>query len=102
MKTSLPDPKKDAQLAHKLIHCMNFNLLRAQKTVLVNMQSKKATTETEWNALEGIIALIDSIQDFACNEYGYNPNDIFNFTNFVDEKQKLSLTDCANIIKKSS
>lgn len=98
--TTKSNPEKDAIVAQMLIHNQDFSLLRAQKSLLVNMQSKKSTTTAEWNVLEGIINMIDTIQDLACDEYEKDPNDIFNFTNEVDNKQKLSLAECRKIVNK--
>ncbi len=92
------NPVKDAVTAHKLIHKQDFNLLRAQKTVLNNMLGKKKITESEYATIEGMLSLIDAIQDIACDGYGYNPNDIFNFTNEVDNTTKVSLHKCRQIV----
>lgn len=99
-KITKPNPEKDAIIARVLIHTMDFKLLKAQKTMLLNMQSKKTTTTAEWNAIEGIVNMIDAIQDIATDHYGFDPNEIYNFENDVDNTTKLSLNDCKKIVMK--
>jgi len=97
-KITQPNPEKDAIVARVLIHTNNFKLLKAQKALLVNMQSKKSTTEAEWNAIEGIVNMIDAIQDIACDHYNFDPNEVFNFTNEVDTTVKMSLAECRKVV----
>ncbi len=96
MKTTKTNPPKDATTAYKLIHKMDFKLLKAQKTILNNMLGKKKLTIAENDAIDGILNLIDSIQDIACDTYGYDQNEVFNF----DGSTKLSLNDCKEIVLK--
>lgn len=61
---------------------IDFKMLKGQKTTLINIQSKlekpKAKfTQKEIDALEGIICLIDSIQDVAVDEYGHPERTVF-------------------------
>ena len=98
MATTKTNSEKDARVAFKLIHQMNFKLLKAQKTILSNMLGKKKITNAEYATIEGMLAMIDTIQDLACDEYQHNPNDVYNFTNEVDEKIKLSMLECRKIV----
>jgi len=69
---------KNAYVAQTLIHQMDWELLKAQKKVLINLQSKKSITPAEWSALEGIINSIDAEQDIATDVFGYDEEKVFN------------------------
>lgn len=60
---------------------MDFKLLKNQKSTLIKLQAKiekdKKFNNKEWDTLEGMINLIDSIQDIAVDEYGYNERTVF-------------------------
>jgi hypothetical protein len=88
---------KDARAAFQLIHKMNFNLLRAQKTVLLEMGEKDSLSDAERAAIEGVLCLIDTVQDLAIDEYGYNKKEILNL---MDDNDKLyvSVEDCEKIV----
>lgn len=90
----------DVETARKLIHRQNFKLLRAQKSILNNMLGKKKLTEAEQASIEGMLCLIDAIQDTACDQYGYDPNDIYNFTNERGGRKKVTLRECKEIVLK--
>ncbi len=75
----------DATTMAQFLKGMDFKLLKAQKTRLINIQSKlqnpKAKfTQKDWDVLEGIICLCDKIQDIAVDEYGYNERTVFRRT----------------------
>lgn len=60
----------------------DFKLLKKQKTSLINIQSKlnkkgARFTQNDIDTLEGIINLVDSIQDIAVDEYGYSKFHVF-------------------------
>lgn len=78
-----PNPEKDAILARVLIHTMNFELLAAQKRILLEMQSKETTNGTESNTIEGILSLIDCIQDMAVDHYGRKNKSVFTRVNVI-------------------
>jgi hypothetical protein len=64
----------------KFIGSLNFELLKAQKIVLIELQGKLESNGPEWSTVEGIINLIDSIQDIAVDQVGFNPNHVFNLS----------------------
>jgi hypothetical protein len=63
---------------------IDLNLLREQKDTLLNLQWKSDGNGTnfvnskEFLALEGIISLIDHIQDEAVEQHGLDENEVFN------------------------
>lgn len=81
---------KNAYAVQTLIHKMDWELLKAQKKVLVNLQSKKSITPAEWAALEGIINSIDVMQDIATDVYGYDKEKVFNFDDKLTMKQAIA------------
>lgn len=82
----------DTQTVKKLIHNMDFTLLKAQKKVLHNLQSKKSITQSEFDTLEGIINFIDAIQDIAVDVYGYSTDTVFN------HEGKMTLTQARKLV----
>lgn len=98
MATKKTNPVKDARVAYQLIHTMDFNLLRAQKTVLVEMTGKESLSDAERATLEGLLNLIDTIQDLAIDEYGYNKKEVLNLTIGDTEKLYVSVEDCEKIV----
>jgi hypothetical protein len=68
----------DRETVQKLIHNMNWDLLKAQKIVLTKLQSKRSLLPSEHETIEGILNLIDSIQDTAVDVYGYEDAKVFN------------------------
>jgi hypothetical protein len=65
----------------EFIKRIDWRLLREQKRYLLELSSPLIGifTEKEYNAFEGIINLLDSIQDYAVDECGIDENDVFNF-----------------------
>ena len=67
---------------------IDFKMLRDQKTNLINVQAKieklDRFTQEEWDSLEGILCLIDTIQEEVVNKYGYTENEVFNLSNEED------------------
>ena len=66
----------------QFINKMDFKLLKQQKTTLIKIQAKLEKpnpkfTQKEWDTLEGIINLVDSIQDIAVDEYGVSQRKVF-------------------------
>ncbi len=84
----------------KYIHSFDFELLKAQKRVLIEMQTKFDTEQTsaEWLTLEGMFNLIESIQDIAVDQIGFDKEMVYNFTEDGEDSPKLSLDDCKNIV----
>lgn len=51
------------------------------------------------NAIEGVLSLIDAIQDIAADHYGYNPIDLYNFT--TNKKKKLTYEEACEIVREN-
>lgn len=70
----------------KLISEINWNMLRLQKQTLLGIIAEKECIHT-WEAeeqiddLEGILGLIDSIQDYAVDEMGVPEEEVFGLEN---------------------
>lgn len=60
----------------KFIENIDWNLLREQKELLINVQDK-IIIENEKNAIEGILFLIDAMQDYAVDEMGLTEVEVF-------------------------
>lgn len=78
---------KNAFAVQKMIHSMDWELLKAQKKVLSRLQDKKCITKAEWAALEGILNSIDSEQDIATDVFGYDEEKVFNFEDKMTMKE---------------
>lgn len=63
----------------KFIQTIDFATLKLQKADLLMLIDKEEEGVKE--SLTGILHLIDSIQDIAVDQYGYNENDVFTLTN---------------------
>jgi len=63
---------------------MDFQLLKKQKSALYAMQvkieKKQKLSQADWDVLEGMINLCDSIQDIAVDEYKYPERSVFRRT----------------------
>jgi hypothetical protein len=76
----------------------NFQLLKAQKTVLLNMMATNSfLSEAETSAVDGIVHLIDEIQDIAVEQFGYSTNQVFNHPK-GDDDYVLTLDECKRIV----
>ena len=58
---------------------IDFAELKTQKTALLNIRKEVLSAE-QYEALEGVINLIDAIQDYAVDVLGYDKNEVFNLT----------------------
>lgn len=76
---------------------LDFTLLKAQKSLLINLQGKKTITKPEWDTLEGIINLIDHIQDTAVKKAIVTEEEAFNLSG-EDEQPKMSLKEAQKIV----
>lgn len=76
---------------------LDFTLLKAQKSVLINLQAKKTITKPEWDTLEGMINLIDHIQDTAVAKAIVTEEEAFNLSG-EDEQPKMSLKEAQKIV----
>lgn len=65
----------------KYLSKMDFKLLKEQKSALYKMQVKmekgQKLNQKDWDVLEGMINLCNSIQDIAVDEYGYSEKKVF-------------------------
>lgn len=75
----------------KFIRNMNWELLRKQKEILVNLASEKSEntclSKAEQDDLDGIVHLIDAIQDWAVEELKVDENYVFPGLGEEDKKQ---------------
>jgi len=62
------------------IQNIDLNLLREQKEILLELQYKTTAniSAKEFEALDGLINLIDHIQDQAVEQHGLDENEVFN------------------------
>ena len=58
---------------------IDFAELKSQKTAILSIR-KEVLSQEQWEALEGLINVIDAIQDHAVDELGYDKDEVFNFT----------------------
>ena len=71
--------------AEDLIRSIDFKMLREQKKRIFEIQEilESPVFDGLWKdqneALEGILNLIDSIQDLAVDQLGYSEKDVFSF-----------------------
>lgn len=56
---------------------IDFNELKEQKKHLLNLMMLPSVNVEQTNALEGIISMIDTIQDYAVDNLGYKEEEIF-------------------------
>ena|SRR5882757_11545374 len=77
MKRMIPT-NADRLTANDFVHKMDWTLLKAQKIVLTKLQSKRTLLPSEHETIEGILNLIDTIQDVAVDRYGYEDKKVFN------------------------
>lgn len=66
----------------KFLKDINFKLLNKQKLSLSKLMGFLAESDTPalMKDMEGILLLIDEIQDIAVDEYGYREKDVFNIS----------------------
>jgi hypothetical protein len=72
---------------------MDMTLLRKQKITLVEMMMDRTgrITEEEQQHLEGIIGVIDAIQDYAVDVMGYPKKEVFLFSEDDEDEEDCSL-----------
>lgn len=66
-----------------LFRNMDWKLLREQKVHLLNVLSTEVLLPEEYDALEGILHLIDAVQDHAVDILNYDTNKVFNHDNDI-------------------
>ena len=79
---------------------MSWELLRAQKRVLIDIQQCFLTEKhaAKYETIEGILNLIDSIQDTACDELGVDRMEVFNVTDDESGAPLISLEQAEKIV----
>jgi hypothetical protein len=63
----------------EFIRKIDFTTLRTQKTLLLETINNDAVDPEHKEGLEGILNLLDGLQDYAVDEMGMNPVDVFDF-----------------------
>lgn len=58
---------------------IDFSQLREQKVALLGINAK-VLSKDQYEALEGIVNLVDSIQDYAVDKLGYKAQEVFRLT----------------------
>ena len=67
-----------------ILQLIDYGLLKKQKLSLLQVIEKLYSSEKNLSIisnLEGLIALIEAIQDYAVDELGYSEEEVFNQTN---------------------
>lgn len=81
MLVSLDDDESKTIEIPLFIKNINWKLLREQKEVLVNIVYSDLLITTMSNQLEGIVHLIDALQDYAVDYMRLSDKDVFNLEN---------------------
>lgn len=63
-----------------LIESIDWDSLKKQKNTLLNLSSSDILTSDIIDDLYGLINLIDSIQDYAVDDFGMDENKIYDLT----------------------
>lgn len=74
---------------------MDFTMLKAQKKVLCYLLNKKTINQAERETIEGLLCLIDHIQDTAVDECGVNEQDVYSLTG---EEGEITLEQAKEIV----
>lgn len=62
----------------KFIRKIDFELLRTQKLCLINLINDNTTIDNpDKDLLEGVVSLIDNIQDYAVDKMKYTKKEVF-------------------------
>jgi hypothetical protein len=75
VKDIVEDMKKEQKPF--ILDSIDYNKLKAQKLRLVNLSEDDTVTNADYDALQGIIALVDSIQDYAVDVMGKSEAEVF-------------------------
>jgi hypothetical protein len=62
----------------EFIRNIDWPLLRQQKQCILEISSMGCFTEKDYDALIGIVCLLDDLQDFAVDEMGIDEDEVFN------------------------
>jgi hypothetical protein len=79
---------------------IDFDLLRAQKLILLQLVESKYLAKHEVFAIDGIINLLDAIQDEASEEYPERDNEIYLLND--DDEPVLSIDEAIAIVTSRS
>lgn len=79
--------------APEFIRKIDWSMLRTQKGLLLEVQDGKIYTRDHNDAIEGILALIDALQDYAVEALDLNANDVYDFEVEDNETPQLSFHD---------
>jgi hypothetical protein len=71
-------PLKAPKTAEELINGIDWKLLKKQKIHLLKVINKDAVTPKEKESLEGMLNLLDSLQDYAVDVMGIDEKTVFN------------------------
>lgn len=66
----------------EFIEKIDFDLLKKQKSKLFDIMRDTDNVETV-ELLEGLIILIDCIQDIAVDDFGHDENEVFDLINLL-------------------
>ena len=58
---------------------MDWELLRKQKQTILEVSEMGCFTEGDYDSFNGLIALIDAIQNYAVDEMGLTEDEVFDF-----------------------
>jgi hypothetical protein len=72
--------------AHDLLDRIDYSELRNQKTEIINMLEGFVLKENQVDALNGILNLIDNVQDYAVDDLGLDENYVFDLD--AEEKEE--------------
>ena len=61
----------------EFIKKIDWELLKEQKQCLLEISTMGCFTEKDYDMFEGILALIDNLQDYAVDELGIEETDVF-------------------------
>lgn len=64
----------------KFIEQIDWALLKAQKSELITSEVRDEDCLVHCDCVEGLINLLDSIQDYAVDEMNIDKNEVFNLT----------------------
>lgn len=69
----------------EFIKKIDWKLLREQKQTLLEIREMSDFISQDYNSFDGLIHLIDALQDFACDEMGLAEKEIFNLNSEEDD-----------------
>lgn len=61
----------------EFIQKIDWELLRVQKRVIIELSAMGCFTTEDYDAFEGLLNLLDALQDYAVDEMGMKDEDVF-------------------------